>query len=133
MKPDAPVFGTHDMLLHQTYFFATPEKLLRNPFYLFAENAPRLGEYLPYLVSIPTSILAAVSVLYLAVRRNAPGIVVSLVALAPLAVQLFVLTFFPTRYPYAFLWPWLLVSALATIYPARRAAAVAPAEALRYE
>ena len=113
MKPDAPTFETHDLLLHHTTFFASPAELARNPFYRVVENAPRFGEYLPYLVGVPASLAMAAALLYLGWRRSRPGIVVGVIALGPLVFELFLLTFLPTRYPYPFLWPWLLLIALA--------------------
>ena len=113
MKPDAPTFETQDLLLHHTTFFASPAELVENPFYRLVENTPRFGEYLPYLAGIPASLAALAALLYLGWRRSAPGIVVGVIAVGPLVFELFILTFLPTRYPYPFLWPWLLLIALA--------------------
>ena len=113
MKPDAPTFETNDPLLHQTYFFTTPEKLLADPFHRVAVNGPVFAEYLPYLLGWPAALTILAALVYLLVRRSAAGIAIGIIALIPLAVQLFVLTFFPSRYQFAFLWPWLMLIALA--------------------
>jgi hypothetical protein len=112
-KPDAPMFDTASTVLHHTTFFIAPKDFLANPFSRFVLNAPRFGEYVPYLVGWPAAVGIALSVGYLLWRRSVPGVIVALIAAFPLLVQFFVLTFIPTRYPFPHLWPWLLLVALA--------------------
>lgn len=121
-KPDAPMFATHSTVLHHTTFFIPPAELLANPFSRLALNAPRFGEYIPYLVSWPAAVGIALSLGYLTWRRSPAGVIVALIALVPLLVQFFVLTFMPTRYPYPHLWPFLLLVGLAGSDLARRLA-----------
>ena len=119
VKPVAPMFETHSTVLHHTTFFVSPSEFLANPFYRFVENAPRFGEYIPYLVSLPAAAAIALALGYLLWKRSPAGIVTALIAAVPLLTQFFVLTFMPTRYPYPHLWPWLLLVALATTALAR--------------
>ena len=122
-KPVAPMFETHSAVLHHTTFFVTPAELWADPFARLVLNAPRFGEYIPYLVSLPAAIGLALALGYVVWRRSAGGIVIALIGLIPLVAQFFVLTFLPTRYPYPHLWPWLLVAALAAVELARHLAA----------
>ena len=119
-KPDAPMFETASTVLHHTTFFISPSDFLENPFSRFVLNAPRFGEYVPYLVGWPAAVGIVLSVGYLLWRRSVPGTVVALIAALPLLVQFFVLTFIPTRYPFPHLWPWLLLAALAAAELARQ-------------
>ncbi|MCB1019486.1 MAG: glycosyltransferase family 39 protein [Acidobacteria bacterium] len=113
-KPVAPMFETASTVLHHTTFFVDPAEFLANPFTRFVQNAPRFGEYIPYLVSTPAAIGVVLSLGYLLWRRSVPGLIVALIGFTPLLVQCFVLTFMPTRYPYPHLWPALLLAGLAT-------------------
>jgi 4-amino-4-deoxy-L-arabinose transferase-like glycosyltransferase len=119
-KPDAPMFETASTVLHQTTFFIAPSDFLANPFSRFVLNAPRFGEYAPYLAGWPAAVGIGLAAGYLLWRRSVPGIVVGLIAALPLLVQFFVLTFIPTRYPFPHLWPWLLLAALAASELARQ-------------
>ena len=112
-KPEAPMFETHSTVLHHTTFFVEPSDFLANPFTRFVLNAPRFGEYIPYLVSLPAAAGLLLSLGYLLWKRSPAGIVVALIGGIPLLAQFFVLTFMPTRYPYPHLWPWLLLAGLA--------------------
>ncbi len=112
-KPEAPMFETASTVLHHTTFFISPSDFLENPFSRFVLNAPRFGEYVPYLVGWPAAAGIALSLGYLLWRRSVPGMAVGLIAALPLLVQFFVLTFIPTRYPFPHLWPWLLLAGLA--------------------
>ena len=119
-EPNAPVFETSSTVLHQTTFFIKPSEFLAHPFERFVLNAPRFGEYIPYLVGWPAAIGLALSLGYLLWRRSPAGLVVALITIVPLLVQFFVLNFMPTRYSFPHLWPWLLLAGLAVADLGRR-------------
>ena len=130
-KPEAPMFETHSTVLHQTGFFVDPAKFLEDPFYRVVVNAPRFGEYLPYLLGWPATLTVVLAVGCLLWKRSAPGMALLAIGAGPLLVELFVLTFLPTRYPYPFLWPWLLaVGVAAALLRDRLAASLPPRRAL---
>ncbi len=114
-KPEAPMFETHSTVLHQTGFFVDPDLFVKNPFHRFVLNGPRLGEYLPYLVGWGGTLALALAVGYVLWRRSAPGIALLAIGAIPITVQLFVLTFMPTRYTFPHLWPWLLLAGFAAV------------------
>jgi len=108
-KPEAPMFETSSTVLHQTGFFVDPELFVKNPFYRVVINGPRIGEYLPYLLGWPATVAVALSAGYLLWRRSTPGMVLLAIGAIPITVQIFILTFLPTRYSFPHLWPWLLL------------------------
>ena len=112
-QPEAPTFQTGSVILHQTSFFVSPDKLLDDPLQRVRENLPKLIEYLGPYVTWTTVLAFVVSLAYLAWTRNLAGWVIASVVILPLAVQMVVLTVLPTRYSYPHIWPLLLVIGLA--------------------
>lgn len=115
-KPEAPMFETSSTVLHQTGFFVDPDLFVENPFYRVIVNGPRFGEYLPYLLGWPATAAVVLAAGYLLWRRSAPGLAILAIGAVPITVQIFVLTFYPTRYSFPHLWPWLLAVGLAAAH-----------------
>lgn len=112
-QPEAPTFQTGNIILHQTSFFVSPDKLFDDPLLRVRENAPKLIEYLGPYVTWTTVLASVVSLAYLTWVRSVAGWIIASAALIPLAVQMVILTVLPTRYSYPHIWPLLLVIGLA--------------------
>lgn len=112
-QPEAPTFQTGNIILHQTSFFVSPDKLFNDPLLRVRENTPKLIEYLNPYVTWTTVLAFVVSLAFLAWVRSVAGWIIASAALIPLAVQMVILTVLPTRYSYLHIWPLLLVIGLA--------------------
>jgi len=113
MTPEAPQLATHSAVFHKTHFFLSATELLADPFTALGANlaalAPFLGAYLTW-----PCVLAFAAVLAVALRKPYPAVWLLLAAsIAPVLLQLAILTKYFSRYPYPHLWPLLVLASLA--------------------
>jgi len=109
MRPEAPSPPGTSLLLHRTSFFTSPIELLHHPFVNIPTNLQLLWEYIRAYMTVPLALLVIVCVL-LSVRRGA--LIMALFAsgcVLPLAFQVTVLKWFPSRYVFPHTWPCLLL------------------------
>jgi hypothetical protein len=111
--PDVPTYETTNMVLHQSFFFATPEELIGNPFAVAVVNVPLFLDYISSYLTWPALAASLAALGYLSYRREWVAWLLFSVALLPLLVQIFILKqMFPTRYPFPHIWPLLLLAGM---------------------
>jgi 4-amino-4-deoxy-L-arabinose transferase-like glycosyltransferase len=109
MRPEAPLPYGSSVLLHRTSFFTAPIELLHHPFVNIPTNLELLWEYARAYVTVPLALVVIVCIL-LSVRRRA--LAMALFAsgcVVPIAIQVTVLNWFPSRYVFPHIWPCLLL------------------------
>jgi 4-amino-4-deoxy-L-arabinose transferase-like glycosyltransferase len=112
--PNGPRSPDSHLLLHRTSFFTPLNVLIQNPLTNIPKNLELLWEYICAYVSVPLA-LAAVGCLLLPIRQRA--LTLSLFAsgcVFPLAVQMLLLAWFPSRYVFPHVWPCVLAVGAAT-------------------
>ncbi len=112
LTPSGPLLETHDVVLHQTAFFAKPDDLLADPFFAARRNAPILLGFIGSYLTWPLAAAGAAAAVWLAKRGGfAPWLLLT-ASIAPLVAETFLLDInpFPTRYPFPHAWPWLAVA-----------------------
>ena len=128
--PQAPTLETHSLMLHSTNFFVRQEDFLQNPFIVLPQNLGKLSEYLGSFLTWPATGAMLAALVYMGWRRSAPALLLAGVSAAALLFQMTALVFFPSRYPFAQMWPLLTVLALALADVSRRLSSRGPRLAL---
>lgn len=118
--PEAPTLETHSLVLHSTNFFVRSEDLLANPLVVLPQNLGKLAEYAGSFLTWPATLATVLGAGYMLWRRSAPAALLLAISAAALLAQMTLLVFFPTRYPFPQMWPWLLVLAMALADLSRR-------------
>ncbi len=114
--PKAPTLETHDALLHHKDFYVEPLELLRDPLAVAPANFAHLGSYISSYLTVPLALAALGSLIYWTARRSAAAWVLLSVSIAPLLIQVFILTLmFPTRWAFPHFWPWLVLVGMAAV------------------
>ena len=112
--PEAPTLETHDAVLHQPGFFASPGELLEDPFSAAKGNSQKLLGYFATYMTWPGAVAALAAMTYLGLRRSVAAWTIIAVSVIPWVAQVFLLkVMYPTRYPYPHFWPWFVVLGLA--------------------
>ena len=112
--PNAPRFPESHLLLHRTSFFTPLDVLVHNPIINIPENLGLLREYIGAYVSAPL-VLVGVGCILLPIRQlTLARLLFASGCLLPLAVQMTLLGWFPSRYVFPHVWPCVLGVGAAT-------------------
>jgi len=118
--PNAPRFSTTSLLFHREDFFTPFQVLLTDPLFNARFNAPLLLAYLQnYVTAVELALAVAGFVIVLRKKPKHALLMGSLFAI-PLLFQVMMLQYFPSRYCFPFVWPCLLLVALAAAGYAER-------------
>jgi hypothetical protein len=113
VRPNAPLPPGSSLLLHRTSFFTSPAELLYHPLINIPTNLELLWEYIRAYVTLPLALVAIIC-LFLRIRKR--ELVASLFAsgcVVPIAIQVMVLKWFPSRYVFPHAWPCVLLVGVA--------------------
>jgi hypothetical protein len=111
--PNAPMFQVNNLIVHHTSFFSPPGLLLSHPFINLPTNGLLVLQYARCYITIPLAGAGIVSAIYLAARRNKKAILLIAAMAVPLTMEVLTLWFLHSRYLFAFVWPVVLLTAIA--------------------
>jgi len=111
--PEAPTLETHSLVFHSTNFFITPSDFLGNPLAPLGKNFARVAEFFIWFVTTPASLLILAGTAWMLWRRSAAAAVLLSIPVLSLGAQMLMLKFYPSRYPFPQMWPFLVVAAMA--------------------
>ena len=113
MLPQAPVFGTNNLLLHHTDFFTSPEVLLRHPLVNLPQNLVLAKSFFNSYITPSFSLVIIAALIYLCYRRHLLlGLFVAGFAI-PFLFELLTLEYFPSRYLFPLCWVLVLAVGVA--------------------
>jgi 4-amino-4-deoxy-L-arabinose transferase-like glycosyltransferase len=103
--PSAPMFADTNLLLHRASFFTAPGVIIAAPLTNLPGNLDLLGQYVRAYLTAPFA-LAAIAACVAAARRKpvAAWLFIS-GSLVPVAIQMTLLNWFPSRYVFPHVWP----------------------------
>lgn len=116
VRPNGPLPPETSVLLHRTSFFTPLGVLLRQPSINLPTNLELLWEYIRAYLTVPLA-LGALVCAFFPVRQRA--LVLSLLlagCIVPIAVQVTMLRWFPSRYVFPHVWPCLLLIGVAAAW-----------------
>ena len=117
--PKAPLAASSHFFMHQLHYFIDRKTLLGAPFEEARRNLPVALGYLDVYLTPPVVVAAVATWFYLVKERlTLPALMLPFTALI-LAVEIVVLTYFPSRYQFAYFWPLLVAIACAFGHAAR--------------
>lgn len=111
--PNAPIDASSHFFMHQLQYFVDRKTFLGAPLEEARRNLPVALGYLDVYLTPPVVIAALGAWFYLTRKRLAlPALMLAFTALI-LAVEVVVLTYYPSRYQFAYFWPLLVAIACA--------------------
>jgi hypothetical protein len=117
-RPEGPLFQEINPLWHRSDFFTSPANLAAVAS-TAGINLRLIAGYAASYLTLPLVFIAAGGVVVLLLRRQSEVLAVIAAGLFPLAFQILLLQYFPSRYPFPHAWCVLLAAAAAVVWSGR--------------